>query len=140
MSIFIFLTTFGDGLFTMPFCSWVTSTSLFQTSSFLYFYAYVSIVFSCSFHYQIVALQKAFVKIKKSLYFSFYEKYKPFYSYSLSEMSFNSKRITFLRSSDATSTWYPIFPALKIIVFQSAAVSSIVVVKNFFIPIGEHPP
>ena len=48
--------------------------------------------------------------------------------------------ITFERSLSDISTWYPIFPALKIIVSHSSAEISITVLKSFFIPIGEQPP
>ena len=44
------------------------------------------------------------------------------------------------RSAGASSTWVPIFPALTMMVGQARALSSRVVRKAFFIPMGEQPP
>ena len=49
-------------------------------------------------------------------------------------------RVSFNRSSGESSTWVPIFPPLTIMVAQDRALSSRVVRKAFFIPMGEQPP
>ena len=61
------------------------------------------------------------------------------HSYSLI-ISAHSTRMTFSRSVNGSSIWNPIRPPLKKIVSYSGAVSWIVVRKNFFMPIGLHPP
>ena len=56
------------------------------------------------------------------------------------EISARENCITFFNSGKVNSTWYPIFPPLKIICSNPSALLSITVWKNFFIPIGEQPP
>ena len=61
-------------------------------------------------------------------------------AYCLTTTSAYANLITFSKSAGANSTWNPIRPPETQIVAQSFADASTVVVKNFFIPIGEQPP
>ncbi len=55
-------------------------------------------------------------------------------------MSSNAMGMSVWRSSTATWTMNPIFPALNQTAWRACAERSKVVVKNFFMPMGEHPP